>query len=605
MRCIRPAPGGKPKEAALAEPSISRAATGTISDDVMTIAQMFVADELIASGAIRSYFSTLRGASGNDTLTGWQGPENWPGFATGSESLALRSLLQGGFGDDLLISAKRFSGLTALQEQAYQLSETLSGGGGNDTYQLRHTDVVVSDLLDGGVDLVFVTQDYLLRAQIEGRSSISMVTMPNIENLTLQGKRGFDVLGSDLANKIIGNNAANRLQGGLGMDQLYGGSGNDQLWGDDAGAGAIGVGLEDRLFGGAGADQLWGEAGNDVLSGGFADDTLFGGDGNDQLLGDGGNDSMFGGLGNDIYMLDSAADEVIEVADQGFDSVRSSSIALSGGDFDHVEVLQLLGARPLDLSGGGQVLRLIGNTGRNTLTSGGIDGESLYGGGGDDVLLALTAFNRVELYGGIGNDRYYIYDPALDRVHETAGQGFDVVETDSASLDASSGAGYGQNIELLRLLGASVLDLTGGGSVVQLEGNAGANRLTGLANAEQILGGAGNDMLDGGAGNDTLTGGADTDELRGGAGSDRFVFDLISGGGIDYLDDFGAGDVLDLNAAALAIGPGLPAIGVSLGSYNAMTVWLYEFDFDGNGGVDLAFYARNAIALSDLLAGFG
>lgn len=108
-----------------------------------------------------------------------------------------------------------------------------------------------------------------------------------------------------------------------------------------------------------------------------------------------------------------------------------------------------------------------------------------------------------------------------------------------------------------------------------------------------------------GAGNDTLRGGADTDELHGGVGSDRFVFDLIGSGGVDYLDDFEAEDVLDLHDAAAAVGPGLPLIGAGIGIYNSMAVLLYEFDFNGDATVDLAFYSRNVIGLTDLLAGFG
>ena len=662
----------------MAEPSLTRTATGTIGNDVLTVQQVLTAGELIASGAVRSYVTTLTGYSGNDTLTGWQGPSNWATFfstALPGETLTMRTMLLGGDGQDLLISAKRFSGLTATQEAAYSLAETLSGGLGNDGYQLNHTDIRVIDVANGGTDQVFVTPTYLLRAAALGRSSISMAPMLNVENLTLQGTRSFNVTGSDLANTITGNSGANRVLGGLGKDSLYGGGGADQLWGDSAVL--AGPGGDDRLFGGTGADRLWGEAGNDYLDsgydndclyggdgadtqngnfgddslfggsgddsliglngldrlsgdagndrlsggrdgdilsggdgddalyGGTEDDTLDGGSGNDLLIGDGGNDHLRGGIGDDIYQLDSAADQVVELGGEGYDIVRSSVIALSGGGLAQVEVLQVQGAQDLDLSGGGQVILMIGNAGRNTLTSGGIDGESLYGGAGNDVLLALTAFNRVELYGGTGDDRYFLYDPALDQLHEAADQGFDVVETESASLDASSGATYGQNIEVLRLLGSALWDLTGGGSVQRLEGNAGANHLTGVGSAEYLDGGAGNDTIDGGAGNDTLTGGADTDELRGGAGSDRFVFDLIGSGGVDYLDDFELGDVLDLHDAAATIGPGLPLIGAGVGVYNGMAVLLYEFDFNGDTTVDLAFYSRNVIGLTDLLAGFG
>ena len=662
----------------MADPAITRVAKGTVGDDLMSVRQIFLAGELVSSGAIRSYSTTLTSSSGDDTLTGWQGPANWPTFfnsALPGETLTLRTVLSGGDGQDVLISAKRFAGLTAAQEAAYSLAETLSGGLGNDSYQLNHTDVRVIDVANGGTDQVFVTATYLLRAAALGRSSISMVPMLNVENLTLQGTSNFNVTASDLANTITGNPGANRVLGGLGADTLYGGGGADQLWGDKAVISSAGG--DDRLFGGAGTDILWGEAGNDYLDSGYDNDCLYGGDGddsqngnfgddslfgggghdsliglngldwldgeagndrlfggrdgdalsggegndalyggteadtlaggngNDLLIGDGGNDHLSGGMGDDIYQLDSAADQVIEVSGEGNDIVRSSVIALSGGDLLYVETLQLQGAQDLDLSGGGQVVLMIGNAGRNTLTTGGMDGESLYGGAGDDVLLALTVFNRVELYGGTGDDRYFLYDPALDHVHEAAGQGFDVVESDSASLDASSGADFGQNIEVLRLLGSALLDLTGGGSVQRLEGNAGANHLTGVGGAEQLSGGAGNDTLDGGAGDDTLSGGADTDELHGGAGSDRFVFDLIGRGGVDYVDDFELGDVLDLHDAAAVVGLDLPLIGASVGIYNGMAVLLYEFDFNGDATVDLAFYSRNVIGLTELLAGFG
>ncbi len=663
----------------MAEPSLTRAATGTIGDDVLTVPQVFTAGELIATGAVRSYITTLTGYSGDDTLTGWQGPANWPAFANAGrlpgESLTLRTVLLGGNGQDMLISVKRFGGLTAAQEAAYSLAETLAGGFGNDSYELNHTDLTLIEVANGGTDQVFITPTYLLRAAALGRSAIDMAVMVNVENLTLQGGRDFNVDGSDLANKIYGNLGLNRLLGGLGKDSLYGGGGADQLWGDSAVL--AGPGDDDRLFGGTGADTLWGEVGNDYLDsgydndclyggdgddtqngnvgddslfggaghdsliglngldwldgeagndllfggrdsdvlwggdgddalhGGFEDDTLEGGSGNDLLIGDGGIDVMRGGLGDDVYVVDRAADQVVELGGEGYDIVRSSVIALSGGDLAQVEVLQVQGAQDLDLSGGAQVVLMIGNAGRNTLTTGGMDGESLYGGAGDDVLLALTTVNRAELYGGTGDDRYFLYDPLLDHVHEGANQGFDVVETESASLDASSGADFGQNIEVLRLLGAAVLDLTGGGSVQRLEGNAGTNRLTGVGSAEQLVGGAGNDTIDGGAGDDTLSGGADTDELHGGAGSDRFVFDLIGSGGVDYLDDFEVGDVLDLHDAAVAVGTGLPLIGAGVGIYNSMAVLLYEFDFNGDAMVDLAFYSRNVIGLSDLLAGFG
>ena len=78
----------------------------------------------------------------------------------------------------------------------------------------------------------------------------------------------------------------------------------------------------------------------------------------------------------------------------------------------------------------------------------------------------------------------------------------------------------------------------------------------------------GNAELISGAGNDRLSGGVDTDELRGGTGSDRSACDLTNSGGVDYLDDFETGDVLDFHAAA-AIGAGTPIIARDWGSTTA------------------------------------
>ena len=69
-------------------------------------------------------------------------------------------------------------------------------------------------------------------------------------------------------------------------------------------------------------------------------------------------------------------------------------------------------------------------------------------------------------------------------------------------------------------------------------------------------------------GNAELISGAGNDTLRGGTGSDRSVYDLTNSGGVDYLDDFEAGDVLDFHAAA-AIGAGTPIIARDWGSTTA------------------------------------
>lgn len=77
--------------------------------------------------------------------------------------------------------------------------------------------------------------------------------------------------------------------------------------------------------------------------------------------------------------------------------------------------------------------------------------------------------------------------------------------------------------------------LTGGASPDWIDGGDGDDTLSG---------GGGNDRLTGGAGNDILTGGAGSDALVGGGGNDTFV--IKTGEQVDTIEDFAAGDTLDM-----------------------------------------------------------
>ena len=190
-----------------------------------------------------------------------------------------------------------------------------------------------------------------------------MALMAQVENLTVQGGQDFDVYGSDLANQIYGNLGGNRLQCGLGKDVLCGGDS----------AVLAGPGGDDRLFGGAG------------------DDSLIGSNGLDWLRGDGGRDVLRGSLGDDSYVLDRAADQAVELTAEGYDIVRATVTALSGGDLAQVEVLSVQGVQNLGRWGGDEADRQYRT---NALTLGGMDGESLYRGAGDVVVVVGAARTR-------------------------------------------------------------------------------------------------------------------------------------------------------------------------------------------------------------------
>jgi Ca2+-binding RTX toxin-like protein len=145
----------------------------------------------------------------------------------------------------------------------------------------------------------------------------------------------------------------------------------------------------DHLVGGSGADDLFGYVGVDVLEGGLGDDWLDGGPGDDVMI---------GGVGDDLYFVTSRTDQVIELAGEGADTVRSG---LTYTLPENVENLELLWGGDAWGAGNGLNNRLTGNTGANTLRGfGGAD--TLIGGAGDDTLEA--GWGSDVLYGGAGLD---------------------------------------------------------------------------------------------------------------------------------------------------------------------------------------------------------
>lgn len=248
---------------------------------------------------------------------------------------------------------------------------------------------------------------------------------------------------------IVGNNGGNAIIGTGGSDYLDGGAGNDTLTGlggDDFMLGGTG---NDTLNGGDGNDELHGNDGNDTVNGGNGNDLLYGEAGNDTLDGGAGADTMFGGAGDDIYVVDNAGDIVVENANGGNDTVRTS---LSSYDLTaNVEVLTYTGLG--NFIGTGNAL--------NNIITGGIGNDQLFGMDGNDQLI-----------GGLGND------------YLEGGIGTDNLQGDAGNDTLAGGAG--------------VDTLNGGTGNDILIGDAGNDILTGGSGSDNFVFGVG-------FGRDTIT----------------------------------------------------------------------------------------------------
>ncbi|MEJ5864770.1 calcium-binding protein [Pseudomonas farsensis] len=444
-------------------------------------------------------------------------------------------------------------------------ANVLTGGKGNDTYLLGANDTAV-EAFNEGVDLV--------------QTSFSRTLGANIENLTLLGSADINGTGNDLANIIIGNSGDNVLDGAGGVDTLQGGAGDDtyivaltatnalqdrvieaaaagtdtlRLTGGATGiklvTQVLGANLEHldaqqtgaallNLTGNTADNEIIGNDADNVIQGLAGNDTLRGGLGNDTLDGGLGVDQMFGGEGNDTYTVDNVADTVVELADQGTDTVKIA-IALAKGSYTlgaNVENGTLINKVAFDLTGNALDNILTGNAAANVL-NGGAGADTMNGGAGNDtyyvddtgdviidsagvdtvissisfdlqnstlenvVLTGSTAINATgnalanlldgsqnsaanQLAGGKGNDTYVV--GAGDTVVEGFNEGIDLVQ---ANVSFTLGA----NVENLTLLGSSAIDGTGNGLKNIIIGNDGDNRLDGGAGVDTLRGGDGND----------------------------------------------------------------------------------------------------------------
>lgn len=541
---------------------------------------------------------SLLGAAGNDTLAGGAGTNVIDG-GDGSDtatytnavagvtvSLAVSEAQTTGLGEDQLLAIENLLGSAYADNLTGDANanvldgaagnDTLLGGGGNDTLvgglgddQLHGGDGIDTASYAESATAITVSFD---ANTVTGQGSDTLTAIENIVGSSLADNisGGADSL---LINSVLDGNAGNdTIVGGGGDDTLIGGVGNDSLDG--------GAGVDTATYSSATAavavnlttGAATGGAGTDVL---LRIENVIGSNFNDTLTGGAGQNVLSGGLGNDTYTVDTDSDQVIEINDQGTDTVQTS-VLTAWTLSDNIENLTYTGTgvfagvgnalnNVLTAAAGNQSLSggagndtlngglgndsLDGGTGIDTVTyagiatavsvnlatgvvtgGGGADAltaiENVIGGSAGDTLVGSDADNLLDggagndtMQGGLGNDTYLV-NVATDVVTEALGQGTDTVST---SLNTYTLAANVEN-----LVGTRSGQLLG--TTFAATGNALNNSIIGTNGADNLSGGDGNDTLVGGGTNalNNLLSAADT--LNGGAGTDTVTFEGLTAG---------------------------------------------------------------------------
>jgi serralysin len=278
-----------------------------------------------------------------------------------------------------------------------------------------------------------------------------------------------NAIGGSGADNLIGNNADNILRGNAGVDLIVAAAGNDLL---DGGLG------DDVMVGGTGDDRYMVDAAGDVVTekaaegtdtvlsaidyslgadvenltltgsaatgiGNGLDNAITGNELANLLDGGTGNDRLAGGAGDDRYIVDAAGDQVVELAGEGIDSVRSSvSYALT----DNVENLVLTGAAQTG-TGNGLNNIIIGNALANALLggagddrlAGGDERDFLTGGAGSDTFVAeLNSMKKSGKSGSFSTDTILDFVSGTDKI-DLSGLKFASIELTGVGANKDAG----------------------------------------------------------------------------------------------------------------------------------------------------------------------
>jgi len=312
---------------------------------------------------------------------------------------------------------------------------------------------------------------------------------------------------------ITAGDGNNIILGGAGADKIYGGKDVDIVVGDNGSAGFMAgvltsIQTSDPDYGGDDIINTYG--GSDVVMGGAGSDTInasgnFGDASSDRVIGD-----------NGIFTFtDSGA--MLAAATYLSDGGGADNITTDGGDS---MVLGGYGADRITTGGGSDII--LGDNGSVTFDGGKIIGffttDTDASTGGIDTILAGEGSNVIA--GGIDGD--FI----------TAGSGDDILLGDNGSASFTT-------LGVLTQIKSTNADLGGADTIVAGDGN------------NTVIGGFGKDGISAGSGNDVILGDNGSAVFDGGTGKITSFITTDTTAGTGDIDTIKAGDGINVIAGGM------------------------------------------------------
>jgi Ca2+-binding RTX toxin-like protein len=556
---------------------------------------------------------SITGGSGNDTIVGEVND----------------ALLDGGIGSDTLNIGAGFTSasnaqianienvtLTAAatlnlsnQTEGFLITgssgiDSITGGGGADAIVGAVNDTLLAG--GGGTDTLRIAADFTSTGdgQIATIENILLTAAGTTLVLTNQTE-AFTITGSSGNDTITGGGAADIIDGGGGTDSVTGGAGADRfnvtagtvtitdLGGSEIVVVSSGATAAATLSAAWTATATTSNAGTaSVNANGFNVSVALATGANGWTLtnststgitmtGSANADSITGGSGDDT-IVGAQADTLLD-GSGGTDTLNIGANFTTTGDSQiaNIENILLTAAATLVLTGQTEGFTITGSASADSIT----------GGGGNDIIVAVDTDTKVDGGGGTGDIVRYaaavtaanLLDADLVNVENveitnvgnasydfsvqtealsitgnsgadtitggtaadtlTGGSGDDILIATDADTLIDGGVGTGDTVRFAAAVSATNLldaDLVNVENVgITNTGNASYN-FSAQTEALVIVGNTGNDTITGGSAADTITGGAGTDTLTGGSGNDIFVA-LTGTIGIDSLTDFDFG----------------------------------------------------------------